>query len=90
MYIDRRPRVDSFSTNRTIAAKSPTTQNKVLGVMFMQYLAVAPKMQGLLDKLVYINTTILELPPAMQSAYTNLANAKTNLVRVKLGVCTTG
>lgn len=52
----------------------------------MQYLAVAPKMQGLLDKLVYINTTILELPPAMQSAYTNLANAKTNLVRVKLGV----
>lgn len=38
-------------------------------------------MQGLLDKLVYINTTIMELPAAMQSAYTNLASAKANLVR---------
>jgi hypothetical protein len=52
----------------------------VFAVLFMQYTAVAPKMQGLLDKLVYINTTILELPAAMQTAYTNLADAKTNLV----------
>lgn len=38
-------------------------------------------MQGLLDKLVFINTTILELPAAMQSAYTSLVDAKANLVR---------
>jgi hypothetical protein len=46
----------------------------------VQYTQNAPKMSGLLDKLRFINDTILALPDAMDTAYTSLADAKSNMV----------
>jgi len=51
-----------------------------VAVCVLQYAVVSPKMSGLLVKLQFINTTILELPAAMQSAYANLNSAKANMV----------
>lgn len=51
-----------------------------LSLCAVQYNNISPAMDGLLLKLEFINNTIMELPQAMQDAYSNLAAAKTQMV----------
>jgi hypothetical protein len=48
----------------------------------LQYGAVEPKISGLLNKLMFINTTVMELSAGIQTAYVSLQSAKASMVSV--------